>query len=134
VTWVGKGAHYKSRHYTIAAGATLTLVYTVSVSGCSPGTHVNSVRGRVGSEWTPPATAKFRLGAASVTLTKDGYLDKTATPPNDRANVGDVIHYTMTATNTGEVYLDSVVLYRHQGVGHHSGEWRCQLEQPDGRG
>ena len=74
---------------------------------------------------TATATGKFNgSGAASnedsatitanqtpkLTQTKVGVLDKTVVAPNDRADAGDVINYTITATNAGNVTLTGVTV------------------------
>ena len=44
-----------------------------------------------------------------VTLVKDATLDMTQAGPPDRADAGDVVNYTLTATNDGNVTLTTVV-------------------------
>ena len=48
--------------------------------------------------------------APAIDLVKTGALDITASAPIDAVNVGDVIHYTLTATNTGNTTLSGVTI------------------------
>src|SRR6185436_12825071 len=48
--------------------------------------------------------------APSLALTKQGELDITVVDPADRADVGDKISYTLTATNSGNVTLTGVTI------------------------
>ncbi len=45
-----------------------------------------------------------------MVLTKDGVLDVTTTTPIDQANAGDVIYYTLKATNNGTRTLTNVTI------------------------
>ena len=45
-----------------------------------------------------------------LTLTKEGVLDRTVVQPADRANVGDIISYTLLAQNAGTVTLTGVTI------------------------
>ena len=45
-----------------------------------------------------------------LSQTKVGVLDKTVVAPDDRADAGDVINYTITATNAGNVTLTNVTV------------------------
>ncbi len=46
----------------------------------------------------------------SIELEKTGALDMTVVAPNTRADVGDVINYTFTVTNTGNVTLTGITI------------------------
>src|SRR4029079_4492369 len=48
--------------------------------------------------------------APALSPTKGGTLDKTVVAPNDRADVGDKINYTLKAKNTGNVTLTGVTI------------------------
>ena len=48
--------------------------------------------------------------ASALTLGKSGTLDTTVVAPANRADVGDRVDYTLTATNTGNVTLTGVIV------------------------
>jgi len=65
------------------------------------------------SNQTPPESDTLAIPIAQqpkVVLTKVGVLDTTVVPPDDRADAGDKIDYTLTATNTGNVTLQNVTI------------------------
>ena len=69
-------------------------------------------------------SADFELpleSAAQLTLDKQGMLDATKVAPNDRADVGDVVDYTLTAINDGNTSLTLV------GISDESLELTCRL-------
>ena len=48
--------------------------------------------------------------APALTLAKHGALDMTVVAPANRADVGDMVNYTLTATNVGNVTLTGVTI------------------------
>ena len=46
----------------------------------------------------------------ALTLVKQGTLDTTVVAPGTRADAGDRVNYTLTATNTGNVTLTGVTV------------------------
>ena len=48
--------------------------------------------------------------APALTLVKQGALDMTVVAPANRADAGDKVNYTLTATNVGNVTLTGVTI------------------------
>ena len=48
--------------------------------------------------------------APALALTKEGTLDTTVVAPDNRADVGDEVTYTLTAANVGNVTLTGVTI------------------------
>ena len=48
--------------------------------------------------------------APALALTKEGTLDMTVVAPDNRADVGDKVNYTLTAANAGNVTLTGVTV------------------------
>jgi uncharacterized repeat protein (TIGR01451 family) len=62
-----------------------------------------------------PVTAQAKASVPAVanpqlSLSKSGALDMTIVAPADRPDAGDVINYTLTAQNTGNVSLNGVTI------------------------
>jgi large repetitive protein len=104
---------------TPAQPATLAPTKTLTCSGAYVLTQADINSGNVhnvavgkSNEFTPPETPNDVPvpKAPALTLTKVGVLDMTVVAPPDRADVGDVIHYTLTATNTGNETLTNVTI------------------------
>ena len=54
----------------------------------------------------------------ALTLTKHGVLDTTVVAPGNRADVGDKVNYTLTATNAEEnITLSGVTVFRPEDSG-----------------
>ena len=69
---------------------------------------------------TPPTTATETVPlpqAPALTVVKQGVLDMTVVEPANRADVGDEVDYTLTATNVGNVTLNGVTVSRPE-AGH----------------
>ena len=67
------------------------------------------------SDQTPPIDTPKTVPlpqAPALTLVKQGTLDMTVVAPTDRADAGDRINYTLTATNAGNVTLTGVTVER----------------------
>jgi uncharacterized repeat protein (TIGR01451 family) len=98
---------------TLAPGASLVCTgsYTLLQSDINAGTVHNVATGD--SDQTVPTDKPNDVTVPKVshfTLTKVGVLDMTVVLPNDRANVGDKINYTITLTNDGNVTLTGVTV------------------------
>ncbi|MEU8543760.1 hypothetical protein AB0C52_27855 [Streptomyces sp. NPDC048717] len=81
----------------LAAGATHTVTYTVEVNDPDQGDHVlrNAVAPGPTGSCTSAADCTSTIPVAAFTVTKS--VDATTAAP------GDVLHYTVTVTNTGAV-------------------------------
>src|SRR5207342_263270 len=67
----------------------------------------------VDTDQTTPLTDDATTTVAqtpALTPLKAGVLDMAVVLPTDRADVGDVVHYTISATNTGNVTLTGVTV------------------------
>ena len=98
---------------TLAPGAQLVCTgsYTLTQADLNGGSVGNTATGD--TDQTPPTTAIETVPlpqAPALTLTKHGVLDPTVAGPANRADVGDEIDYTLTATNAGNVTLTGVTV------------------------
>jgi uncharacterized repeat protein (TIGR01451 family) len=88
-------------------------IYTASGTvGSGQYGNVGKVTGEdpLGSHLTDSDFSHYFGTKPEIEIIKSGTLDKTVVLPNDRADVGDVIEYTFTVTNTGNVPLTSVTV------------------------
>ena len=98
---------------TLAPGATLvcTGTHTLTQAELNAGQVQNTATGD--SNQTPPTDRIETVPLPQVpllALSKRGTLDMTVVAPNDRADVGDRIDYTLTAVNAGNVTLTGVAI------------------------
>ena len=96
---------------SLAPGATLTCpaTHVVTLADLDAGAFTNTAIGV--SDQTAPVTGSDTVTftpAPAISLTKTGTLDMTVVLPADEANIGDIINYTLTATNIGNVTLSNV--------------------------
>jgi uncharacterized repeat protein (TIGR01451 family)/LPXTG-motif cell wall-anchored protein len=95
----------------IGATATCTGTYTLTQSDIDTGKIENTATAQSGTASNTSNKVTTTLArTASLTLTKTGTLDNTVVEPNDTTQIGDVIFYTYTITNTGNVTLTNVTL------------------------
>ena len=99
--------------FTLAPGGTLTCIgsYTLTQADVTAGSVVNTAT--ADSAETPPTDATATVPLTPVpglALTKTGVLNMAVVPPDTRADAGDQIVYTLTATNTGNVPLSGVTV------------------------
>ena len=102
-----------SQPATLAPGAQIvcTATYTLTQADLNSGQVQNTAT--ADSAETPPAQATETVPlpqAPALTLGKQGVLDATVVAPTNRADVGDRVNYTLTATNTGNVTLTGVTV------------------------
>ena len=98
---------------TLAPGAstTCTADYFLTQADINAGSRANTAT--ADSTQTPPTDTPIVTPlpqAPLLTQTKVGVLDMTVVAPSNRAEVGDKINYTMTATNSGNVTLTGVTV------------------------
>src|SRR6185436_1139380 len=91
---------------TLAPGATLVCTgsHTLTQADLNAGQVQNTATGD--SNQTPPTDRIETVPLPQVpvlALAKRGTLDTAVVAPNDRADVGDKINYTLTAINAGNV-------------------------------
>lgn len=100
----------------IAGNGTYTCQFTASLPPAPAGsTHVNTVTAQAfdnegNSDTAADSVSVDYQGTASLALSKTGALDMTVVLPADRADAGDVIHYTILVTNTGNLPLTGVTI------------------------
>ena len=98
---------------TLLPGASIVCTgsYTLLQSDINAGERANTAT--ADSNQTPPTETPNVVPVPQdpkLSQTKVGVLDKTVVAPNDRADAGDVINYTITAKNTGNVTLTNVTV------------------------
>ena len=94
---------------TLAPGEQMvcTGTYTLTQADIDAGRVDNT--GTADSDQTSPTDAPNQVPVTQVpalTLVKQGALDMTVVAPADRADAGDRVVYTLTATNVGNVDAD----------------------------
>src|SRR5262249_11536110 len=102
-----------SQPATLAPGDEITCTgsYTLTQADINTGQVQNT--GTAASVETPPAQAPDTVPvpqAPALALAKDGALDTKVVAPDNRADVGDRVNYTLTATNLGNVTLTGVTV------------------------
>ena len=102
-----------SQPATLAPGAQIVCTgsYTLTQADLDSGQVVNTATGD--TDQTPPTQSTETVPlpqAPALTLVKQGTIDTTVVLPNARADAGDRIDYTLTATNTGNVTLTGVTV------------------------
>ena len=102
-----------SQPVTLAPGAELvcTGTYTLTQADVNSGHVTNTAT--VDSGQTPPTTVPSDVTITTVpelTLVKQDALDMAVVAPDSRADAGDRINYTLTATNAGNVTLAGVTI------------------------
>ena len=98
---------------TLAPGAQMvcTGTHTLTQADIDAGRVDNT--GTADSDQTAPTDAPNQVPVTQVpalTLVKQGAVDMTVVAPADRADAGDRIVYTLTATNVGNVTLTGVTV------------------------
>ena len=89
--------------------------YTITQADLDAGVFTNTSaangEGPASQPVSADASATVNAVAAPVlSQTKSGVLDMTVVAPSNRADVGDKINYTITATNSGNVTLNNVTV------------------------
>lgn len=95
--------------YQIAAGGSVTLVYTVTLPPTA-GTYTNSAQGYFGQATTPAATATFTIHPpAPITVVKASqpYSDPIRGTTDPLAIPGAYVHYTITVVNPAVYPIDA---------------------------
>ena len=95
----------------LAPGETLTCTatYTVTQADLDHGSVTNTAAASSGGTVSLPDSATAVAETSSdLMLNKTAVVDATVVAPADRADAGDVITYTLTATNTGNQTLTGV--------------------------
>lgn len=85
----------------------LVLCYTANVQDVA-GIYTNTASANSSGTSIGQDTATVVVGDAAMSLEKTGTLDITSSAPTDEANPGDLINYTFTVTNTGNMTLNNI--------------------------
>jgi uncharacterized repeat protein (TIGR01451 family) len=96
---------------TLAPGASITCTssYTITQADINSGSVTNIASATNGAVTSPTDTKTVTaVQTPGLLLTKIGVLDITVIDPDYSADVGDVIDYTLQATNNGNVTLTNV--------------------------
>jgi uncharacterized repeat protein (TIGR01451 family) len=94
--------------YLIAAGGSVTLVYTVTIPATA-GTYTNSAQGYFGQATTPTASTAFTVHTpAPITVVKasQAYSDPLNGTTDPKAIPGGYIHYTINVVNPAAYPID----------------------------
>ncbi|HYD23477.1 MAG TPA: hypothetical protein VEB68_01680 [Croceibacterium sp.] len=108
ITFLGK----RDVSYLIAAGGSVTLVYTVTIPATA-GIYTNSVQGYFGQATTPAASATFTVYTpVPVTVVKasQAYSDPLNGTTDPKQIPGGYVHYTITVVNPATYPLDADTL------------------------
>ena len=102
-----------SQPATLAPGAQIVCTgsYMLTQADLNAGQVANTAT--TDSDQTPPTQAGKTVPlpqAPALELVKEGALDPTVVAPANRADVGDRVDYTLTATNVGNVTLTGVAV------------------------
>jgi uncharacterized repeat protein (TIGR01451 family) len=105
ITFLGK----QDVSYAIAAGGSVTLIYTVTMPSTA-GAYTNSARGYFGQATTATASATFNVHApAPITVVKasQAYSDPANGTTNAKLIPGSYAHYVITVANPAPYPIDS---------------------------
>jgi LPXTG-site transpeptidase (sortase) family protein len=101
---------------SMLAGPNTTCDIKVTVNAASAGSYTNTIPARTlttneGATNPDPASDTLTVNSTpDLQLVKTGLLDMTQIAPSGSAEVGDVINYTLVATNMGDVTLKNVTI------------------------
>jgi LPXTG-site transpeptidase (sortase) family protein len=101
---------------SIAAGPGTTCSITLPVTSTRPGVYKNTIAPRSlttnqKATNSDPAEDTLKIVAApDLQLVKTGVLDVSGGTSSTTADAGDLIHYTLVATNLGDVTLSNVTI------------------------
>ena len=98
----------------LSPGETLncSASYSITQADLDTGSVTNKASASGGGVTSPEVmeTITAFVPNPSLSFTKVSVLDMEVIEPNDQADVGDVINYTLTATNDGNVNLTNVII------------------------
>jgi uncharacterized repeat protein (TIGR01451 family) len=99
---------------TLSPGETMncSASYSITQADLDAGSVTNTASASGEGVTSPEATATVTssIPNPNLSLNKEGVLDMTVVAPSDQADMGDVINYTLTATNDGNVSLTNVTI------------------------